>query len=159
MILRQIASHNFRVLAMLNPVAGDSVLAVLKDAKRFHGRLFEQMTAALREHTPVYGPPFDETHRYGVAGAKRLYDGMSEFFAQNREVSRRKRARQSKDEKGLGLRIFFFEYGRDVICTNGCYKTMATPEESLPSAFRVRQSYFDYLATGNIPIVEAPEGD
>jgi hypothetical protein len=158
MILRQIASHDFRVLAMLNPVAGDSVLAILRDAKRFHNRLFEQMTAALREYTPVKGPPWGETIS-GVASAKQLYDGMSEFIAHNREVSRRKRARQSKDEKTLGLRIFFFEYGQDVICTNGCYKTTTTPEEALPSAFRVRQSYFDYLATGNIPIIEAPEGD
>lgn len=158
MTLRQIASHDFRVLAMLNPVAGDSVLAILLDTKRFHGRLFEQMTAALREYTPVKGPPWDETIN-GVARAKQLYDGMSEFIAHNREVSRRKRARQSEDEKALGLRIFFFEYGRDVICTNGCYKTTTTPAEALPAAFRVRQSYFDYLATGRIPTVEAQEGD
>jgi hypothetical protein len=158
MKLRQIASHNFRVLAMLEPVAGESVLAVLNDARRFHGRLYIQMTAALRGHTPVFGPPWEETG-HGVAKAKRLFDGISEFIARNQEASRRQRARQSRDEKNLGLRIFFFEYGRDVICTNACYKTQMTPEEAVPAAFLARDTYFAYLATGNQPRIEGAEGD
>jgi hypothetical protein len=152
MILRQIQAHRFRVLAVRDPVEGDEVLAVLNDAKKFHERLFLQMTAALREHAPTYGPPFSET-RYGVASAKRLYDGLSEFTAQNQEPSRRERARQARDEKNLGLRVFFFEYGRDIICTNACYKTQPTPEGAIPAAFQVRETYFIALAGGDVQII------
>lgn len=151
MKLRQIQAHHFRVLVMLEPVAGDSVLDVLADAKRFHYRLFESMTVALRDYTPVYGPPFRETRLYGAPKAKRLYEGISEFIAENREAKRRDRAKQPKEEKNIGLRVFFFEYGRDVICTNACYKTSMTPEGAIPSAFRVRDSYLDYLANRNVP--------
>lgn len=152
MILRQIQAHRFRVLAVNDPVEGEEVLAVLHDAKRFHPRLFLQMTAALREYAPTYGPPFSES-RYGAASAKRLYDGLSEFTAQNQEFSRRARARQARDEKNLGLRVFFFEYGRDIICTNACYKTQPTPEGAIPAAFRVRESYFAASASGDIHVI------
>jgi hypothetical protein len=151
MNLRQIQAGDFPVLAVLEPVAGDSVLAVLTDARRFYPRLYERMMAALVGHTPTYGPPWSDEPLDGVAWAKRLYDGMSEFVALNREASRRKRARQPKDEREVGVRIFFFQYGNDVICTNGCYKTQATPGHALPSAFLVRQSYFDYLKSGRTP--------
>jgi len=153
MILRQIQAHHYRVLAVRDPVEGESVLAVLNDAKRFHPRLFEQITAALREHAPTYGPPFAED-RTGVARAKRLYGGIAEFIAQNRDMSRGARAQQSRDEKRLGLRVFFFEYGRDIICTNACYKTHPTPEGALDACFRVRASYLNYLAGGKVPIIE-----
>ena len=156
MTLRQIGSHHFRVLAMLQPAAGESVEAVLSDAKRFHGRLFEQMAAALKEYTPTYGPPYAE-RRYGVARAKRLDVGISELVALNQEPSRRQRAKQTRDEKSLGLRVFFFEYGHDVICTNACYKTSPTPLGAIPAALQIRQAYLDFLASGRVPTIL--EGD
>ena len=152
MILWQIQARAFRVLAVRNPVEGEDVGAVLRDAKKFHERLFLQMAAVLREHTPVYGPPFSAA-QHGVASAKKLFDGLSEFAAQNQEATRRARARQAKDEKALGLRIFFFEYGNDIVCTNACYKIQPTPEGAIRAAFRVRQSYFDALASGHIIVV------
>jgi len=153
MKLRQIASHHYTVLAVLDPVAGNAVLATLGDAKRFHTSLFEQIMAALKDYTPTYGPPFAENRR-GVARAKRLYEGLSEFIAQNQSSSRRRRGRQTEDEKSLGLRVFFFEYGRHVICTNACYKTSPTPPEAIPAALRIRTDYFDALASGDVQILE-----
>jgi hypothetical protein len=153
MKLRQIASHHYTVLAVLEPVAGEAVLAILMDAKRFHIGLFEQITAALRGYTPTYGPPFAET-RHGVAKAKRLYEGLSEFTVRNQLSSRRRRGRQPKDEKNLGLRVFFFEHGRNVICTNACYKTSPTPPEAIPAALHVRADYFASLASGVVQILE-----
>jgi len=157
MILRQIQEHNHRVLVVHKPVAGESVESLLITARRHYSRLFERIMVALAEHTPVSGPPWD-VKGDGVASAKELYDGLSEFVAHNREAARRKRARQSEDEKRLGLRIFFFEYGKDVICTNGCLKTTVTPEDALPAAFLVRQSYLDYLKSGHEPIIEGLGG-
>lgn len=107
MKLRQIASHHYTVLAVLDPVAGDAVLATLRDARQFYPRLFAQIAAALRSHTPTYGPPFAEK-RYGVARAKKLDLGLSELIAQNQESTRRRRSKQPEDEKRVGLRVFFF---------------------------------------------------
>ncbi len=134
---------------MLQPVAGESVEAVFRDAKKFHYRLFEQMIAALKEYTPTYGPPFAE-RGYGIVRAKRLDAGISELIALNQEPSRRQRAKQPKDEKNLGLRVFFFEYGRDIICTNACYKTSPTPPDAIPAALQLREAYLDYLASGRV---------
>jgi hypothetical protein len=85
MKLRQLASHHYIVLVVLDPIVGDAVLSMLKDSKRFYIRLFEQITAALTDYTPTYGPPFAEK-RNGVARAKRLTEGISEFIALNRET-------------------------------------------------------------------------
>ena len=156
MTLRQIASHHYRVLVVIQPVAGESVEAILRDAKRFYPLLFEQMAAALREHTPTFGPPFAE-ERVGVASAKYLDGGISELIALNRAASRRKGAKQSKEERRLGLRVFFFQHGKDVICTNACYKTSPTPPDTLPAAMQIRSEYLDYLASGRTPTII--EGD
>jgi hypothetical protein len=155
MKLRQIASHHYTVLAVLDPVAGDAVLAVLRDAKRFYSRLFEQIMAALKEYTPIYGPPFAEK-RHGIARAKRLDEGLSELIARNQESSRRRRGKQTDDEKNVGIRVFFFEYGRDVICTNACYKTSPTPPDAIPAALRIRSEFFAAMASGDL---ETLEGD
>lgn len=156
MTLRQIASHDFRILLMRRPVAGEAVEAVLEDAKRHHPRLFVQMIAALKEYTPVNGPPYAE-ERYGVVRAKRLDVGVSEFIALNQEVSRRKRAKQPQEEKMLGLRVFFFQYGYNIICTNACYKTSPTPPDAIPAALRVQQAYLNLIAKGSVPTIL--EGD
>lgn len=97
-------------------------------------------------------PPFAE-RGHGVVRAKRLDAGISEFIALNREPSRRQRAKQSKDEKNLGLRVFFFEYGHDIICTNACYKTSPTPPGAMTAALHAREAYLDYLASGKVPTI------
>jgi hypothetical protein len=154
MKLRQIASHHYTVLAVLDPVEGDSVLAILRDAERFHRRLFEQMTAALYRYTPTSGPPFVEQFekkRHGTVTAKRLDIGISEFVALNEEPSRRQRAKQSEDERRTGIRVFFFEYGRDVVCTNACYKISPTPPGAISAALRIRDDFHAAVVAGEYP--------
>jgi hypothetical protein len=154
MKLRQIASHNFRVLAVLDPVAGDSVLSILNDANRHHELLFTQIMASLGQHTPTYGPPFTEGRR-GVANAKWLYGGLAEFVAQNEETSRRRRREHPEGDRNLGLRVFFFFYGSDIICTNVCYKVAPTPAGAISAALRIRDEYLAARAAGDeIPIQE-----
>ena len=136
MKLQQIASHDYRVLAVLDPVEGHSVLEILDDASRHYPLLFEQMVAALYRHTPTFGPPYAEK-RDGVAKAKGLDRGISEFTARNWALTRRQRKKQSAAERDMGLRVFFFEYGNTIVCTNACYKTSKTPPDALPAALRI----------------------
>lgn len=128
-------------------------MAILRDAERFHRRLFEQLMAVLLRHAPTFGPPFAE-ERHGVARAKRLAQGISELIARNEEPSRRQRRKQPANERTLGLRIFFFEYGRDIVCTNACYKTSRTPPGALAAALRIRDDYLAAVASGKIEILE-----
>lgn len=121
------------------------MLAILRDAERFHRRLFEQMAAALYQYTPTFGPPFAEK-RHGVARAKRIDAGISEFIARNEEPSRRRRARQPEDERNIGLRVFFFEYGPNIVCTNACYKTTVTPPGAVSAALRIRNDLLQMRA-------------
>jgi hypothetical protein len=133
MRLRVIARHRYAVLAVLQPAQGMAVLSLLEDAKRFHPDLYYQMLAMLTQRAPTFDPPLGSPNR-GGAGEKELFEGLFEFVALGGATRRRLRSRQSKEDRDLGLRIFYFRYGDMIICTNGCYKTSKTPEDAIPAA-------------------------
>jgi hypothetical protein len=144
MRLREIARHRYVVLAVREPADGISVLPLLEDAKRWHPDLYNQMMTMLTKRAPTFDPPLGKAAP-GIAGEKELVEGLFEFIALGSAKARRQRARQTSEERNLGLRLFFFRYGKLIICTNGCYKTAVTPDEAIPAALTIKAACLEAL--------------
>jgi len=142
MELRRIKVLHYEVVAVDDPVEGESVRSILAAVEQLHPRIHLRAMTLLARQVPTEGPPFlDE----GFVRAKELYDGISEFIVLNCANRRRERARQTREEKNLGLRIFFFQYGKTVVCTNACLKTSRTPPDAIPAAIANRAACLPIL--------------
>lgn len=152
MILREIASHRYLVLALAQPVGTTPVLSLLEDAQEFHPDLYNQMLAMLTQRAPTFDPPLGAATR-GIAGEKELQDGLFEFVVIGGARQRRRRAKQEKEERDLGMRIFFFRYGQLIVCTNGCYKKTTTPDGAVATALENKAVCLSALRGGNYQII------
>ena len=151
MRLREIASHRSVILVVLQPSEGEPVLDLLAHARTHHKELFDQMFALLTKTVPATDSPLDPATP-GCPGEKWLLDGLSEFVVLGGDQRRRRRAKQAKEDRDLGLRVFFFRYGKMVVCTSGCYKRSTTPEGAVQAALAVRSACLEALQGGSCEI-------
>jgi hypothetical protein len=141
MTLREIASWRYSICAVCDDSGRCQVEEFLLESRRAYPKAVRDMTSTLRDYAPQHGPPFEVDER-----AKRLRDDICELKAWQ-GIRKRKRTVR------MGLRIFFFEDQKTIVCTTGFLKPSVTPEGELDEAVRLRAAYFDHKQAGTLHLL------